>query len=148
MGGFGHGWRYPAQNGGRVGKEWFAYIRFSGGGGDILWKWRGWGQDWKNREYFDRIHWIRVIFAFSGDCGAEVEIFESTLSIRGKCVQMDSIFDYFLSCDDYRELTFYPQIFTFQILQCDPVLGDRGKFYVPQELVDIYKNEVLPLASF
>ncbi|KAL7472033.1 hypothetical protein ACHAXS_013177 [Conticribra weissflogii] len=24
---------------------------------------------------------------------------------------------------------------------CDPVLGDRGKFYVPQELVDIYKNE-------
>mmetsp|Transcript_8014 Transcript_8014/g.17106 ORF Transcript_8014/g.17106 Transcript_8014/m.17106 type:complete len:392 (-) Transcript_8014:1440-2615(-) len=30
---------------------------------------------------------------------------------------------------------------------CDPVLGDRGKFYVPPELVDIYKKEVLPLAD-
>eukprot|EP01082_Thalassiosira_pseudonana_P001339 g865.t1 g865 contig10:881521-882773(+) len=30
---------------------------------------------------------------------------------------------------------------------CDPVLGDRGKFYVPKELVEIYRNEVLPLAD-
>lgn len=30
---------------------------------------------------------------------------------------------------------------------CDPVLGDHGKFYVPRELVDVYKREVLPLAD-
>jgi len=28
---------------------------------------------------------------------------------------------------------------------CDPVLGDMGKFYVPEGLVDIYKKDVLPL---
>jgi pyridoxal/pyridoxine/pyridoxamine kinase len=30
---------------------------------------------------------------------------------------------------------------------CDPVLGDMGKFYVPKELVDIYRRNVLPLAD-
>jgi len=30
---------------------------------------------------------------------------------------------------------------------CDPVLGDMGKFYVPEGLVDIYKKDVLPLAD-
>lgn len=30
---------------------------------------------------------------------------------------------------------------------CDPVLGDHGKLYVPPALVDIYKREVVPLAS-
>ncbi|KAG8466493.1 hypothetical protein KFE25_002249 [Diacronema lutheri] len=30
---------------------------------------------------------------------------------------------------------------------CDPVLGDGGRLYVPEELVDIYREEVLPLAS-
>ena len=30
---------------------------------------------------------------------------------------------------------------------CDPVLGDLGRFYVPKELVDIYKQNVLPLAD-
>ena len=30
---------------------------------------------------------------------------------------------------------------------CDPVLGDMGRFYVPKELVDIYRREVLPLAD-
>jgi len=30
---------------------------------------------------------------------------------------------------------------------CDPVLGDMGRFYVPKELVDIYRKEVLPLAD-
>lgn len=30
---------------------------------------------------------------------------------------------------------------------CDPVLGDRGKLYVPEELVEIYRQEVLPIAS-
>jgi len=30
---------------------------------------------------------------------------------------------------------------------CDPVLGDNGKFYVPTELVDIYRNRVVPLAN-
>ena len=30
---------------------------------------------------------------------------------------------------------------------CDPVLGDRGAFYVPQELVGLYREKVLPLAD-
>lgn len=30
---------------------------------------------------------------------------------------------------------------------CDPVLGDSGKFYVPQDLVSIYRDEVIPLAD-
>ena len=30
---------------------------------------------------------------------------------------------------------------------CDPVLGDVGRFYVPQQLVQIYKDEVIPLAN-
>ena len=30
---------------------------------------------------------------------------------------------------------------------CDPVLGDTGRFYVPQQLVKIYKDEVIPLAN-
>ncbi|KAL7526562.1 hypothetical protein ACHAXR_003992 [Thalassiosira sp. AJA248-18] len=30
---------------------------------------------------------------------------------------------------------------------CDPVLGDMGRYYVPEELVDIYKSTVLPLAD-
>jgi len=31
---------------------------------------------------------------------------------------------------------------------CDPVMGDNGKLYVSEELVDIYKNEVIPGADF
>lgn len=30
---------------------------------------------------------------------------------------------------------------------CDPVLGDISRFYVPQQLVKIYKDEVIPLAD-
>ena len=30
---------------------------------------------------------------------------------------------------------------------CDPVLGDAGKFYVPQELVQVYREKVIPLAD-
>jgi len=30
---------------------------------------------------------------------------------------------------------------------CDPVLGDHGRFYVPVELVDVYRDEVIPLAT-
>ena len=30
---------------------------------------------------------------------------------------------------------------------CDPVLGDDGKFYVPCELVQVYRNRVIPLAD-
>jgi len=30
---------------------------------------------------------------------------------------------------------------------CDPVLGDNGKLYVTEELVDVYRNEVLPHAT-
>ena len=30
---------------------------------------------------------------------------------------------------------------------CDPVLGDNGKLYVPPDLVPIYRDEVVPLAT-
>lgn len=30
---------------------------------------------------------------------------------------------------------------------CDPVLGDHGKLYVPEALVDCYRNDVIPLAT-
>lgn len=30
---------------------------------------------------------------------------------------------------------------------CDPVMGDHGKLYVPEDLVPIYRNEVVPRAT-
>ncbi|KZV42251.1 pyridoxal kinase [Dorcoceras hygrometricum] len=33
------------------------------------------------------------------------------------------------------------------VFVCDPVLGDEGKLYVPQELVSVYREKVVPVAS-
>lgn len=33
------------------------------------------------------------------------------------------------------------------IYVCDPVMGDEGKLYVPQELVSVYRERVVPVAS-
>ncbi|GJW69844.1 pyridoxal kinase isoform X1 [Tanacetum coccineum] len=33
------------------------------------------------------------------------------------------------------------------IIFCDPVMGDEGKLYVPQELVSVYREKVVPVAS-
>ncbi|CAH1799237.1 unnamed protein product [Owenia fusiformis] len=33
------------------------------------------------------------------------------------------------------------------IYVCDPVMGDHGKMYVPQELLPIYREEIIPLAD-
>uniref|UniRef100_A0ACD5XLU9 Uncharacterized protein n=1 Tax=Avena sativa TaxID=4498 RepID=A0ACD5XLU9_AVESA len=33
------------------------------------------------------------------------------------------------------------------IYVCDPVLGDEGKLYVPQELISVYQQKVVPVAS-
>lgn len=30
---------------------------------------------------------------------------------------------------------------------CDPVMGDEGKLYIPQELVTVYREKVVPVAS-
>lgn len=30
---------------------------------------------------------------------------------------------------------------------CDPVLGDNGKLYVPEELVGLYKSKIIPIAD-
>ncbi|KAK7107520.1 pyridoxal kinase-like isoform X1 [Littorina saxatilis] len=30
---------------------------------------------------------------------------------------------------------------------CDPVMGDNGKFYVPQELVPVYRDQIVPQAD-
>lgn len=32
------------------------------------------------------------------------------------------------------------------IYVCDPVLGDDGKFYVPEEVLDFYKNRLIPIS--
>lgn len=41
---------------------------------------------------------------------------------------------------------YYIYIILF-ISVCDPVMGDNGKLYVPKELIPIYKNFILPLAT-
>ncbi|XP_012273265.1 pyridoxal kinase isoform X2 [Orussus abietinus] len=33
------------------------------------------------------------------------------------------------------------------IYVCDPVMGDNGKLYVPEELKDIYRDDIVPLAD-
>lgn len=38
-------------------------------------------------------------------------------------------------------------VFFFFYLVCDPVLGDNGHLYVPESLIPIYQNEILPLAD-
>jgi len=30
---------------------------------------------------------------------------------------------------------------------CDPVMGDNKKMYVPKEILDIYKNEIIHLTD-
>ncbi|XP_033208892.1 pyridoxal kinase isoform X2 [Belonocnema kinseyi] len=42
---------------------------------------------------------------------------------------------------------FKGQVLNDQDLICDPVLGDNGHMYVPEELKNIYKNDILPLAD-
>lgn len=32
-------------------------------------------------------------------------------------------------------------------LVCDPVMGDNGRYYVPQELLPVYKEMIIPLAD-
>ncbi|KAL7638681.1 UNVERIFIED_CONTAM: hypothetical protein RMT77_011253 [Armadillidium vulgare] len=33
------------------------------------------------------------------------------------------------------------------IYVCDPVMGDNGKMYVPQELLPVYREQIIPLAN-
>ena len=33
------------------------------------------------------------------------------------------------------------------IYLCDPVMGDRGQFYVPKELLNIYMNDIIPICD-
>lgn len=35
----------------------------------------------------------------------------------------------------------------FFVLVCDPVLGDNGKLYVPESLIPIYRDVIIPLAD-
>lgn len=39
------------------------------------------------------------------------------------------------------------EIISFGQSVCDPVLGDNGALYVPEGLIPIYQNEILPLAD-
>lgn len=49
----------------------------------------------------------------------------------------------------YMVLVYFDRFFCTNLLfsVCDPVMGDNGKMYVPKELLSIYKNEILPLAT-
>ncbi|KAI8018913.1 Pyridoxal kinase [Camellia lanceoleosa] len=42
-----------------------------------------------------------------------------------------------------NDLLFYTHLLTV----CDPVMGDEGKLYVPPELVAVYREKVVPVAS-
>jgi len=33
------------------------------------------------------------------------------------------------------------------VFVCDPVMGDAGKFYVPEELLPVYRDQLLPMAD-
>ena len=33
------------------------------------------------------------------------------------------------------------------VFVCDPVMGDHGKFYVPEALLPVYRDQILPLAD-
>lgn len=36
---------------------------------------------------------------------------------------------------------------TLMILVCDPVMGDNGRLYIPEELVPVYQELIIPLAT-
>lgn len=44
-------------------------------------------------------------------------------------------------------LTFSLIAIAHSILVCDPVMGDAGKMYVPETLLPIYRDEIIPLAD-
>lgn len=35
----------------------------------------------------------------------------------------------------------------FVFVVCDPVMGDHGKMYVPEELLPVYREHIVPLAD-
>ncbi|MBA0769924.1 hypothetical protein Gotri_018610, partial [Gossypium trilobum] len=37
--------------------------------------------------------------------------------------------------------------YTHLLTVCDPVMGDEGKLYVPEDLVSVYREKVVPVAS-
>lgn len=43
--------------------------------------------------------------------------------------------------------TLFLLMINFVIQVCDPVMGDNGKMYVPEELKEIYEKEIVPLAD-
>jgi len=46
-----------------------------------------------------------------------------------------------------RTLTAVREASPGAVYVCDPVLGDHGKLYVPESLVAVYRDDVVPLAS-
>ncbi|XP_022771961.1 pyridoxal kinase-like isoform X2 [Durio zibethinus] len=42
-----------------------------------------------------------------------------------------------------NDLLYYTHLLTV----CDPVMGDEGKLYVPEDLVSVYREKVVPVAS-
>lgn len=46
--------------------------------------------------------------------------------------------------DVCRKLREWNKDFTYV---CDPVMGDDGRLYVPQDVVDTFRTDILPLAS-
>ena len=88
-----------------------------------------------------RLHWLRIFFAWSSERRSGAPGGESRADVW--CALMMSVFFRIVSsvCNTTGHVDF------FHGTVCDPVLGDDGKFYVPKELIAVYREEVVPLAS-
>lgn len=39
------------------------------------------------------------------------------------------------------------ETYNLEFSVCDPVMGDNGQMYVPEELLEIYRDKLIPLAD-
>lgn len=39
------------------------------------------------------------------------------------------------------------EVYLFKFSVCDPVMGDNKKMYVPKEILDVYKNDIIHLTD-
>ncbi|GJM95243.1 hypothetical protein PR202_ga11955 [Eleusine coracana subsp. coracana] len=82
-------------------------------------------------------------------------------TFRGQVLNGTQLWDLIEGLED-NDLLHYTHLLTETVLQvveklrsvnpdlvyvCDPVLGDEGKLYVPQDLISVYQQKVVPVAS-
>ncbi|XP_078446112.1 pfkB-like carbohydrate kinase family protein isoform X2 [Wolffia australiana] len=63
-------------------------------------------------------------------------------SFRGQVLNGEQLWE-LIEGLEANNLLFYTHLLTV----CDPVMGDEGKLYVPPELVSVYREKVVPVAS-